>query len=121
MTQNCFSRRGCPAGSLPAAVLLSQHPRDKGRKEIMKKAILSKFHGAQEIPELETLELVEEAGTYAVTGYDKPVNVQPVTEYGAEQISVQFPQADFLQVQTRTISPLSAEDLKRRIENNEIL
>lgn len=61
----------------------------------MKKAILSKFYGVQEIPELETLELVEEAGTYAVTGYDKPVNVQPVTEYGAEQISVQFPQAVF--------------------------
>ena len=49
----------------------------------------------QEIPELENLEQAEEAGTYAVAGYDCPVNIQPVTEYGEECLRVSCPDALF--------------------------
>lgn len=59
------------------------------------KAILSPRYGAQEIPELETLEQAEEAGTYAVPGYDCPVNIQPVTEYGEECLRESYPYAVF--------------------------
>lgn len=61
----------------------------------MRKAILSPRYGAQEIPELETLEQAEEAGTYAVAGYDCPVSIQPVTEYGEECLRVSCPDALF--------------------------
>nr|DAP96681.1 MAG TPA: hypothetical protein [Caudoviricetes sp.] len=61
----------------------------------MKKAILSPGYGVQEIPELENLEQAEEAGTYAVAGYDCPVNIQPVTEYGEECLRVSCPDALF--------------------------
>lgn len=61
----------------------------------MRKAILSPRYGAQEIPELETLEQAEEAGTYAVVGYDRPVNIQPVTSYGEECLRASYPDAIF--------------------------
>lgn len=61
----------------------------------MKKAILSPRYGAQEIPELETLGRAEEAGTYAVAGYDCPVSIQPVTEYGEECLRASYPDAIF--------------------------
>lgn len=61
----------------------------------MKKAILSPGYGAQEIPEPETLEQAEEAGTYAIAGYDCPVNIQPVTEYGEECLRQSYPHAIF--------------------------
>lgn len=63
----------------------------------MRKAILSPAYGAQEIPEVEFQADIKEPGTYAVTGYDRPVNVQPVTEYGAEQIRSQYPNAIFFE------------------------
>lgn len=49
----------------------------------------------QNIPEAATLEEIEESGTYAVTGFDRPVNVAPVTEYGEEQIRSQYETAFF--------------------------
>ena len=63
----------------------------------MRKAILSPAYGAQEIPELETLDQVEEAGTYAIKGYDRPVSVQPVTSYGASEIGRQYSGAFFFE------------------------
>lgn len=61
----------------------------------MKKAILSPGYGVQEIPELENLEQAEEAGTYAISGYDRPVNIQSVTEYGEECLRQSYPCAIF--------------------------
>lgn len=61
----------------------------------MRKAILSPYYGEQEIPEVNGLEEIEEAGTYAVAGYDLPVSVEPVTDYGASEISRQHPSAFF--------------------------
>lgn len=61
------------------------------------KALLNEFYGEQEIPELEDLGQVEEAGTYAVKGYDRPVSVEPVTSYGASEISRQHPSAFFFE------------------------
>lgn len=63
----------------------------------MKKAILSPAYGAQEIPELEDLGQVEEAGTYAVKGYDRPVHVQPVTSYGTSEIERRYSNAFFFE------------------------
>lgn len=63
----------------------------------MRKAILNHFYGAQELPELEYLEQAEEANTYAVKGYERPVSVEPVTEYDEEQIRIQYPQAIFFE------------------------
>ena len=63
----------------------------------MKKAIFSPAYGAQEIQELETLEEIEEAGAYAIKGYDRPVSVEPVTPYGASEISRQHPSAFFFE------------------------
>lgn len=61
----------------------------------MRKAVLNPRYGVQEVPELETLEHAEEAGTYAVAGYDRPVNIQPVTEYGEECLRQSYPYAIF--------------------------
>lgn len=61
----------------------------------MKKAVLGLGYGAQDIPELEALEQAEEAGTYAVAGYDCPVSIQPVTEYGEECLRQSYPHAIF--------------------------
>lgn len=61
----------------------------------MKKAIFSPAYGAQEIPEVESLDEIEEAGTYAVKGFDRPVSVEPVTSYGASEIRRQHPSAFF--------------------------
>lgn len=61
----------------------------------MKKAILSPGYGVQEIPELENLEQAEEAGTYAISGYDRPVNIQPVTSYGEECLRESCPSSVF--------------------------
>lgn len=63
----------------------------------MRKAILNRCYGEQEIPELETIEQAEEAGAYAVKGYDRPVYVQPVTSYGASEIGRQYPNAFFFE------------------------
>lgn len=59
------------------------------------KAVLNKFYGVQEIPEIENLEQIDAAGTYAVKGYALPVHVQPVTEFGASEISHRHPSAFF--------------------------
>lgn len=61
------------------------------------KAILNHFYGEQEIPEIDVLEQIEEAGTYAVNGYDRPVHVQPVTSYGESEIHRQHPSAVFFE------------------------
>ena len=61
----------------------------------MKKAVFSPCYGAQEIPEVNSLGEIEEAGTYAVTGYDRPVNVMAVTPYGESELSRQYPSAIF--------------------------
>ena len=52
----------------------------------MRKAILCTFYVEQEIPEVNSLEEIEEAGTYAVAGYDQPVYVAPVKSYGGMEI-----------------------------------
>ena len=61
----------------------------------MRKAILNHYYGEQEIPEFEALDQIEEAGTYAVKGFDRPVSVEPVTSYGASEIRRQHPSAVF--------------------------
>lgn len=58
----------------------------------MKAKILNRI---QDLPEVADLGENEEAGTYAVSGFDKPVNVAPVTEYGEEQIRSQYESAFF--------------------------
>lgn len=88
----------------------------------MKKAILNKFYGVQEIPELEHLEQAEEAGTYAVSGYSRPLNIQPVTDYGAEHIRRQFPQAVFFTgADGRHYFALKCGKFEEEDCNNEIL
>ena len=57
----------------------------------MRRAILCPYYGEQEIPEVDSLEEIEEAGTYAVAGYDRPVYVEPVTDYGKSAILRQYP------------------------------
>ena len=59
------------------------------------KALLNSFYGVQEIPEVEMLEQIEEAGTYAVKGYDRPVSVEPVTDYGKSALLRQCPGSVF--------------------------
>ena len=53
------------------------------------------YWGAQELPEVEALEEIEEDGLYAVTGWKTPVSVQTVTVFGEEQISAQYPKTRF--------------------------
>ena len=59
------------------------------------KAVLNSFYGVQEIPEVESLEEIEESGTYAVKGFDRPVCVEPVTDYGKSAIMRQYPSSLF--------------------------
>lgn len=49
----------------------------------------------QEIPVVGSLEEIEADGLYAVSGYETPVSVEHVTEYGEEQIAAQYPGAKF--------------------------
>lgn len=49
----------------------------------MKETVLSSYYGAQEIPEVNSLAEIEEAGTY----------VEPVTAYGVSEISRLYPSA----------------------------
>lgn len=44
---------------------------------------------AIEIPAVNTLEDIAEDGIYAVNGFDRPVSVEKVTEYGKEALSGQ--------------------------------
>lgn len=53
------------------------------------------YWGLQELPEVETLEEIEEDGLYAVAGWKTPVSVQTVTVFGEEQISAQYPKTRF--------------------------
>ena len=53
------------------------------------------LNNLQDLPEVAELEEIREAGTYAVSGFDRPVNVAPVTEYGEEQIRNQYETAFF--------------------------
>lgn len=61
----------------------------------MRRALLCPYYGEQEIPEVDSLEEIEEAGTYAVAGYDRPVYVEPVTDYGKSAILRQYPNSVF--------------------------
>lgn len=56
----------------------------------MRKAILPIYYREQEIPEVNSLEEIEEAGTYAVAGYDRPIYVEPVTDYGKSAFIRQY-------------------------------
>ena len=40
------------------------------------------YWGLQELPEVETLEEIEEDGLYAVAGWKTPVSVQTATDFG---------------------------------------
>lgn len=53
------------------------------------------LNNIQDRPEVAGIEKIQEAGTYAVAGFDRPVNVAPVTEYGEEQIRSQHETAFF--------------------------
>lgn len=59
------------------------------------KVLLNSFYGVQEIHEVDDLEDIEEAGTYAVKGYDRPVSVEPVTPYGESEIGRRYPNTIF--------------------------
>lgn len=53
------------------------------------------YWGLQELPEVETLEEIEEDGLYAVEGWKTPASVQTATDFGEEQISAQHPKTRF--------------------------
>lgn len=45
----------------------------------------------QDIPEVSCLEEIDHAGAWAVKGLNRPIAANPVTEYGMEQLSIQYP------------------------------
>lgn len=56
----------------------------------MRKAKLAGW-SIQDIEEVDYLEDIEVPGTYAVKGFELPMNVMEVTNYGAAVLSKQYP------------------------------
>lgn len=55
----------------------------------MKKAMI--LNTVQELEEVLVLQDIKAPGTYAVKGFDRPVNAMEVTPYGAAVLTKQYP------------------------------
>lgn len=55
----------------------------------MRKAMI--LNTVQELEEVLVLQDIKAPGTYAVKGFDRPIDVMEVTPYGASELSRQYP------------------------------